>query len=238
MSSSKRHRILELRIDEETYNVLVKRSDEEGFSSLNDYILAIIKHYIRSGAETVSMDKFMSRLKRYVQDMVSAEFSVINTIRRQVMELYDKIDALTSRINEIENKVKELETKLRQQVPATRIERRGRKTGIERLREEKVLFESKLSRLKYRDKFFDYLKRMGAIIIPLRGERVAIDPDFWEEFKRKIFEELDTDNEDVIREKLSPLEYELFVRLRNEPLIFFDARTRKWKPISGLDIFK
>jgi vacuolar-type H+-ATPase subunit I/STV1 len=237
MSSKGKYRILELRIDEETYNVLVKRSDEEGFSSLNDYILAIIKHYIRSGAETVSIDKFMNRIKRYVQDMVSAELSVINTIRRQVTELYDKIDMLSSRIDEIEGKVKELETKI-QQVPVTRIERRGRKTGIERLREEKILFESRLSRLKYRDKFFDYLKRMGAIVIPLRGERVAIDPDFWEEFKRKIFEELDTDNEDIIREKLSPLEYELFVRLRSEPLIFFDARTRRWKPISGLDVFK
>lgn len=237
MADSKRHRILTIRIDEDTYQKLINKAEEEGYAVVSDYILSLINQAIKR--ETAfSLDKLKNRIKRYVQDAVNEQLMVIENLKRQIIDLYDKIDGLEKRIDEIESKVQQLSTRMNQQAPIQR-ERptRQRKTGIERLREEKVLFESRLSGLRYRDKFFSYLERMGAVVIPLRNERVAVDPEFWTNFKKKLFEEIDTDNEEIIREKLSPLEYELFLRLRNEPLIFFDVKTRKWKPISGTGIF-
>ncbi|ADI31462.1 CopG family transcriptional regulator [Staphylothermus hellenicus] len=237
MAGRKKYKVLTIRVDEETYRKLLVKAEEEGYSMISDYILALINQAVRAET-TPSYDKLKTRIKRYVQDVVNEQLMVVENLKRQVIELYDKIDGLEKRINDIDKKIQEISSKITRPTPIRR-ERpvRQRKTGIERLREEKVLFESRLTGLRYRDKFFSYLERMGAIVIPLRGERVAVDAEFWENFKKKLFEEIDTDNEEIIKEKLDPLEYQLFLRLRSEPLIFFDAKTKKWKPISESRIF-
>lgn len=237
MTGKEKYKVLTIRVDEETYRKLLAKAEKEGYSMISDYILALINQAV--GAETIpSLDKLKTRIKRYVQDAVNEQLMVVENLRRQIIELYDKIDELEKRINDIDKKVQEITTKITRPTPIQREKPiRQRKTGIERLKEEKVLFESKLTGLRYRDKFFNYLERMGAVVIPLRGERVAVDAEFWENFKKKLFEEIDTDNDEIIKEKLDPLEYQLFLRLRSEPLIFFDAKTRKWKPISETRIF-
>ena len=226
-----------IRLDEETYNKLIELSEKEGFSVLNDYIVSLIKKAIGKEEYGLEWSKLKIKIERMVQDMVNKQLSVVETIRRQIMDLYDRIDDITNQLNELRKNITDLQAAMTQYKREKQVTR-TRKTGIERLREEKVLFESKLSGLRYKDKFFSYLERMGAIVIPLKGERVAIDPDFWEEFKNKLFNEINTNNEEIIREKLSPLEYELFLRLREEPLIFFDAKTRRWKPIGSLRYLK
>ncbi|MCD6301122.1 MAG: CopG family transcriptional regulator, partial [Staphylothermus sp.] len=180
-----------IKVDEETYNKLIELSEKEGFSVLNDYIVSLIKKAVGKEEYGIEWSKLKSKIERLVQDMVNQQLSVVETIRRQIMDLYDKIDDLSNQINELRKNITELQTTTTQ-YRRKKQETRTRKTGIERLREEKVVFESKLTGLSYKDKFFSYLERMGAIVIPLKGERVAIDLDFWEEFKRKLFNEIDT----------------------------------------------
>ncbi len=38
------------------------------------------------------------------------------------------------------------------------------------------------------ERFFAKLKSSGAKVINLRGEKVAVDPEFWEEFKARVEE--------------------------------------------------
>lgn len=166
-----------IRLDEETYNKLIELSEKEGFSVLNDYIVSLIKKAIGKEEYGLEWSKLKSRIERMVQDMVNKQLSVVGTIRRQIMDLYDRIDDITNQLNELRKNITDLQAAMTQYKREKQVAR-TRKTGIERLREEKVLFESKLSGLRYKDKFFSYLERMGAIVIPLKGERVAIDPDF------------------------------------------------------------
>ncbi|AEM38717.1 hypothetical protein Pyrfu_0848 [Pyrolobus fumarii 1A] len=106
--------------------------------------------------------------------------------------------------------------------------RRRRRTAIEWLKEQGVLFESELMRLRDRDAFFEKLRREGAIVIELPNERVAVDREFWERFKERI-QGLPTVREDEIRALLDEPMFKLFQRLKEAGLIYFDASEGAWK---------
>ncbi|MEM0380347.1 MAG: CopG family transcriptional regulator [Desulfurococcaceae archaeon] len=217
-----------IELDSDTYRRLIEKAESEGYSVLNDYILYLIK---KSIAETINVDveyvfsKLKNRITRIVQDEFNKYSSIITEIRNQLADVYEKIDSLNKTIEELKKSEKtSLKTKA------------GRKTGIDRLREEKVVFESNLPRYIQSDRFFNYLEREGAIVLRLK-ERVAVDPDYWSLFKKILFEEISSDNDDEIREKLGKTGYDLFLKIRDEALIYYDPKRRKWFP-SSKDFFK
>jgi len=220
-------RKITIELDEETYKKLVEQAEKEGYSIITDYIIYLIKRSI-AGEEPVSLNHIIKKLKprieRIVQDETSKYLMLINEIRGKIAELQERIEQLSM---EIDGLKKQLE-----QQPSVKPKQATRKTGIERLREEKVVFESNLPPRLRRDRFFNYLEREGAVILPLSKERVAVDPDYWEEFKKKLFEELNTSNEEAIRKILGSPGYELFMKLKEESLIYYDPRQKKWLPAS------
>jgi len=227
---SKRVRRITIEVDENTYKLLIEKASEEGYSLITDYIVSLIKKNLQA-EQLLSFEDILRRLKprieRMVQDSINKHMEVIENIKRQIVDLYDKVDTLTNTMEELK---KSLEAKpMRKQYI--------RKTGIERLREEKILFESQLPQRIPRDRFFNYLEREGAIILYLEKERIAVDRDYWEEFKHKLFEEINTDDEEVIKDMLGTHGFELFKRLREESIIYYDPYKKKWLPTSR-DYFK
>jgi len=69
---------------------------------------------------------------------------------------------------------------------------------------------------------------MGAIIIKLSKERVAVDPDYWREFKEKL-NEISTNKEEEIASILGSPGYELWRALYLDNAIYFDPKSKKWR---------
>ncbi len=164
------------------------------------------------------LDTLMSRIERRVQDLVNPYTAKIDEVYRRLAEIQEKLE-------EIEEKTKQLEEKIKEYKPR-QVEKR--KTGIERLREQGVVFESELYRLRNRDAFFEYLARSGAKIIEAKNERIALDPEFWEKFTHKL-SEITTSNEDEIKILLTKQEHKLFEKLKESGLLYYDSKSRKWK---------
>jgi len=224
---SSRSRKIVLEIDEDTYKKIVNKAENEGFTTLTDYILMLIKREI--SYETVLnidelYEKLKTRIQRFIEDEMSKYVQLINENRAKIAELYEAIDQL-------KNSVEDLKKRIEQPV-SYKARQTGRKTGIERLREEKVVFESKLPSYIRRDQFFNYLEREGAVVLKLSKERIAVEPSFWSEFKKKLFEEINFDDEEKIKKILDNPGYELFRKLRDEALIYFDSKEKKWHPSS------
>lgn len=220
--SERVHRVT-IELDNDTYRKLVEKAEAEGYTMLKDYILYIIKKSLEEipvDAESI-FTKLKTKIMRLVQDEVNKYSSILTEVRNQIADLYEKIDSLNKIIEEL---------KKTEQTPVIK-QKTMKKTGIERLREEKIVFESNLPKYIQGDRFFKYLEREGAIILPLK-ERVAIDPSYWSLFKRIVFEELSSDDEEEIREKLGKPGYELFIKLRDETLIYYDPKKKKWFPVS------
>ncbi len=201
------------------WKLVVSAIEEQGTGGLTaDSLKPILEEWLES---------LLAKVDRKVQDLVNPYTAKVDELMRKIAELYERIEHVETEIKDIKKKLGEQRTYTQRKIE--------RKSGIERLREQGVVFESELGRLRNRDAFFDYLSRQGAKIINVRGERVAIDPEFWDKFKRKVFDELSTSNEDEIKLLLTKQEYKLFIRLKESGLIYYDSTVRKWRSVEPLD---
>lgn len=228
MKNEKQFREIRVKIPEDAYSVLEKIALREGFSSISDYISSMILNAIKERAVSEdTSEKLKNKLERYIQDELNKRLSIVETLRRQVVEVYEKVGELEQRISGIESALKESRTDEKPRVEAPR------KTAIERLREEKIVYESKLPSRIQRDRLFSYFERMGAVVIKLSRERIAVDPDFWRDFKQKLLNELSSNREEDILSVLGDKGYMLWKTMYTDNMLVFDPKARKWRFIHG-----
>ncbi len=247
---AKKERIIAIRLPEDVYRELEQRARRLGYSLLSDYLRDIIyrelgykdkEEYTRRIVEEIlesrlsalgkvqDAEKIAARLEKRLQDLINPWTAKIDQLSNRVAELYEKIETLEEKIKSLE----EAEASKREQVQRYRapVESRReprRRTAIERLREQGVVFEHDVQWLRDRDAFFERLRREGAIILNIGGERVAVDPSFWQNFREKV-EQLPTPNDEEARILLTEQQYQLFRKLKESGLIFFDASRRAWR---------
>jgi len=229
MSGKHEKREVRILIDDELYEELRKKALELGFSDVSSYILDIVSRSLtteKAGEE--SLERIRSRLERYVQDEINKGLAQIETIRRQVADIIQRLEELEERVKSIEEHrgpgVSEVEREAKPGKPY--------KTGIERLRDDKVVFESTLPARIQRDRLFSYFERMGAVVLHLSRERVAVDSEFWREFKEKLFNRVKTNSEEELKKSLGEKGYMLWKALYEDNMIVYDPKTRSWKPVS------
>lgn len=234
---------LALKIPSDVYSKLLEKSKKLGYKEVSDYVAALIDKDL---GEPYSIDERISRLEsainelrkgdvgrleshlmRRVQDLVNPVAAEVSKINLKLAELIEDIDKLKERIEALEKTSEERKT-YRYGYEARE---KAKKTGIERLKEEGVIFESEVKGLRDRDRFFSYLERSGAKVIEARDERVAVDRELWNSFREKLFEEVATSNEEEVERQLSRVEVKLFKKLRESGLIYYDSVEKKWKPV-------
>ncbi|RLG81660.1 MAG: CopG family transcriptional regulator [Thermoprotei archaeon] len=225
----KKRKKIVLELDENSYRELVTRAEREGFSLISDFIIALIKSYIEKKHPVLALPELRSRVKRIVEDEMNKYMEALSSLKNQLAGLYERVERLELAFNDLAKKLEEK--------PAARPQTAVKKTGMERLREEKVVFESALPQRLRRDRFFNYLKREGAVVVHLNRERIAVDPEYWKTFSRLLFEELHTDDEEEIKRVLGAKGFELFRKLREESAIYYDPNKKRWF-LTSKDYFK
>lgn len=215
-----------VQIPEELYNSLIELAKKSGYADINEYIVYVLEtHLGEKPFPEEALDRVKIKLERYIQDELNKRLAVIENLKKQLTDLYEKIETLASRIDRLEQSSKDQAS-----TPTSR--EQARKSGIERLREEKVVFESRLPSRIQRDRLFSYFERMGAVVLKLSKERIAIDPDYWKEFKNKLLNELSTNRDEDVLSVLGQVGYELWKTLYSDNAIIFDPRTKKWRFIT------
>lgn len=218
---------LKIRISRDVYEKLKALAERKGFPDVSTLIEETVKQQVLGpeSAREAELERLRQRLERRIQDELNKSLSVIDSLRRQLTELYERVDHLESIVKELSERKPEA----KQPLPA----QRGKtyKTGIERLREDKILFESTLPPRIQRDAFFSYLEREGAVVLKLSRERIAVDRGFWEEFKEKLFKTVTSNKEDEIKQALGEKGYALWRALYDDNLVIYDPKTRSWKPL-------
>ncbi|MEZ0290331.1 MAG: hypothetical protein ABWJ42_04500 [Sulfolobales archaeon] len=246
---------IRLSISESTYRELQNKAEREGYKSVEEFILSIVQSYLkRSLVAEKPLSEELARLERRMMDLVNKYTSKVDELAHRMSELYEIIDDLRDKYSELNNKYEEIkkiveispqktrrverEEKIQEktevkrerehrETPETR-ETPAKKTAIEVLREQKIIFESAItSKIRDRDSFFKRLESDGAKVIKLSNERIAVDPDFWSEFLKKL-DSIKEDSEEIIKRSLSREEYRLFERLKKDGLIAYSTISKKW----------
>jgi len=165
-------------------------------------------------------DLLEKKLFRKFQDELNAYTGKVEQVLQKQAEIIEKFEALEERVKKLEGDVIQKKNV-----------RRGKPDKCEILRKELIVFESDVARkgsVTNRDAFFRSLERdCGAEILEVKGQRVAVDPNFWSEFKEKL-NTLDTNDESKLKKVLGKEGYELLKTLWEGGLVYYDSVNKRW----------
>jgi uncharacterized coiled-coil protein SlyX len=232
-------KIVTVKLDNEIYEELLKKAKEEGFLTVSEYIYSLILRTIERGGKevkeggeeskkTVPVERLLTIVERKVLDTINPFTQKIDDISRKIAFIIERLETLEEKVNSVEEKVKSLEKTSEEVQPKEAITKKPRKTAIDILKEQKVIFERDIaSKIRDRDTFFSKLQREGAIVVEGKDERFAVDPQFWQQLLEKL-NNIRTNNDEELKKMLDPLEYKVVQKLRESALLVFDSSSRTW----------
>ncbi|MCH4814382.1 MAG: CopG family transcriptional regulator [Saccharolobus sp.] len=228
-------RIISIKLTEEEYKELEERARKEGFVLLSDFVKSLIfSTSSYSHGSQVDNAQVVSRIEKKMQDMINPFTSQIDELKQKIAILTERIEILEEKLGESKDTTKDMNKKPKKSFESKSLniksEPQHKKTAIDILRDQGVIYESEL-KLNNPDAFFDKLETQGAIVITTDPERIAIDSNFYEEFKKKIAS-ISTSDEIEVQKYLTKQEYKLFQKLRQYSVIYFDADSKSWKFVS------
>ncbi len=246
-------KVVAFKVDDETYKKLEELARSKGLLSVSEVAKIVLLKALEEGAHhkipssdveggshraRQVIEKLLVVIDRKIQDKINPFTSKIDDLARKYAELVERIESLEDRIRVVEQRVASIEDRLGSAVKtgttvsSERSElkkERKKRSVMEILREQGVLFESDIAnRIRDRDTFFLKLQRLGAVVLELKNERVAVDPEFWKEFIDKV-QKMSTNSEEEIAKILDEREFRLFKALRESALIYFDAVSGRWR---------
>ncbi|MGC9104912.1 MAG: hypothetical protein ACP5HQ_00560 [Thermoprotei archaeon] len=218
-----------IKLSDEEYRELEQRARHEGYSLVTDYVRNLVFTCKGSSAQPIDVSLLSSKLERKIQDVLMPFTSEIDAIKRELAGIHEKLDKLSVPVTpqpvaqEKPRPVRE-ERAAYQEKPK---EGEKKKTAMELLKDQGVVYESELS-LRNPDAYFAKLESEGARIIVTERERIAAHPDFFEKFVNDL-SQLRTPDVSEASSRLSEKEAKLFRKLVNEGLAYFDSESQSWK---------
>jgi len=210
-----------LSITEPVYNKIKEIASRRGFSTLADTIayLVTLDDIITTSSGNVTTTS--GNIIRKFEDLINAYTSKIDEQIRKDAEIIERIDELKELIQSI--------TKTSEKSGKSDKEGKPKKDLCEILADEGVIYESEIvGKIKNRDSFFRKLENVcSAEVFEAKGQRVAIDKGFFEEFMKKL-ESLDTNDESKIKKVLGTKGHKLLKTLWEGGLVYYDSVNKRW----------
>jgi len=228
-----------IKLSDEEYKEIEERARKEGYALVSEYVRAVLLSSSPQSSLSSSLNvndlasQISSKLERKVQDLLNPFTAQIEDLKRKTAEIIEKIDEIESKPtkNTSEEEEEKEEKNLRRNLDQSKFEqprKEGeRKTAMDILNEQGVVFESEL-KLRNTDAYFSKLEREGAKVIYLEKERIAMSQDFYDNFVRKL-KEIKTSDPEEAASKLDPKEAKLFKKLVAEASVIFDSDGKYWK---------
>ena len=104
----------------------------------------------------------------------------------------------------------------------------GKKTAIEVLREAKVRCVSDMKSAKNPEAVIEKMKASGAVVVRTDEDVCAVDPEYWEKFKRVLGEAKTPNDSEVLSRLRDEKMKRLFQLLRKAGALYLDAKSREW----------
>jgi DNA repair exonuclease SbcCD ATPase subunit len=169
---------------------------------------------------------------RKFEDLINAYTSKIDLIMTRLSEVIERLDSLESRLKVVESTppTKASPTERVVGKSSTTTESKPKKDLCEVLESEKVIYESSVAgKIKNLDAYFSKVaEECGAEVLEVKDQRVAVEPNFWNEFKEKLTT-LNTNDESAIKKVLGTKGHKLLKTLWEGGLIYYDSVNSKWE---------
>ena len=176
--------------------------------------------YSRSSYGSGARSSKFKSARDYDEDPLLAVLGRVESLLSEIVERLERIETAINRLGQQGTQHTE---------KRARHEKQQRRTGIDILVEQGVLFEKDLKNIRNTDAFFDYLRRNGAVVVETKSEgRIAISPEYLNSFLDGIREY--TTAEEALY-SLQGKEKRLFSALVEEGLLVREKTG--WKLVTG-----
>ena len=176
-----------------------------------------------------SLEKLYRRIEREVQKLLIPWTEKIDDLAKRLAQLTEEVEEIKNKLSQEGGKEGVVEGAERKRWHSEEQREKKRFTALDRLKAQGIIFESDLRTIRFKDSFFEKLKRGGAKIISTsRYGRIAVHPETWERFMQVLNESASGDDAEVL-EKLDDEHLKmLFSALREDGLLIFDRSLGRW----------
>ncbi|MEM1686030.1 MAG: hypothetical protein QXO93_05855 [Acidilobaceae archaeon] len=224
MSKTEDKVIIKIELSRGEYEALKAISRREGYNLVSEYVKSVVKKALGERGEKVEglsvkelSEAIGKRIERIVSDLMNPYTGKIDDISRKISDIITILESIS------QEKEKTAKTIVR--------EAKKPITAIERLKSQGVVFSEDVQWMKSPEKFFEKLKKEGAIVLEYGGERIAIDPDLWESFREEVqsISIRDVDEASTLIESfLGESAGKLFRKLAKIGLLLYDEDNGVW----------
>ncbi|MEM0491488.1 MAG: hypothetical protein QXD80_00780 [Acidilobaceae archaeon] len=224
MSKTEDKVIIKIELSRGEYEALKAISRREGYNLVSEYVKSVVKKALEERGEKVEglsvkelSEAIGKRIERIVSDLMNPYTGKIDDISRKISDIITILESIS------QEKEKTAKTIVR--------EAKKPITAIERLKSQGVVFSEDVQWMKSPEKFFEKLKKEGAIVLEYGGERIAIDSDLWESFREEVqsISIRDVDEAStLIESSLGESAGKLFRKLAKIGLLLYDEDNGVW----------
>ncbi|MEM2223172.1 MAG: hypothetical protein QXR02_05415 [Acidilobaceae archaeon] len=224
MSRTEDKVIIKIELSRGEYEALKAISRREGYNLVSEYVKSVVKKALEERGEKVEglsvkelSEAIGKRIERIVSDLMNPYTGKIDDISRKISDIITILESIS------QEKEKTAKTIVR--------EAKKPITAIERLKSQGVVFSEDVQWMKSPEKFFEKLKKEGAIVLEYGGERIAIDSDLWESFREEVqsISIRDVDEAStLIESSLGESAGKLFRKLAKIGLLLYDEDNGVW----------
>jgi hypothetical protein len=215
-----RGRYSNLSVRREVREELDKLREELRINDLSDLLILLVKTY-RDYTNTVSKleDTLTNAVSKAVREAISSLTNTVSTTAG------GKTPA-TSISSSMETSSHA--TKGSMDIHGHVTQGSKRKTAVEVLREVKVRCVSEMRGARNPEAVIDKMKAGGAVIVRTDEDVCAVDPEYWDLFKRRLNEIKTPDDREVLSKLRDEKMKRLFQLLRKPGALYLDNKTREW----------
>ena len=193
-----------LSVRREVREELEKLRSELKVNDLNDLLIVLVKTY-----------------REHTNIISKLEEILTNTISKAVKE------ALSSYTNTISTPPSPHATQssVESKQHATQS---SKKTAVEILREVKVRCISDMRSARNPEAIIERMRSGGATVVRTEEDVCAVDPEYWDLFKKKLNESKTPDDKEILSRLRDEKMKKLFQLLRKAGALYLDAKTKEW----------
>jgi predicted DNA-binding protein len=214
--------VISVRVSKSVYEVLDKLARENGIS-LYEYVRRLLEDHVNVHVSAqVSGEVSTQVSSQEVERKLSELTSRINTIMSAISALQEADRELAKRLSEVESRISE-QSKSDSKASSGRSEK---KTAIEILREVKVRCISDMRSARNPEAVIERMRAGGAVVIRTDEDVCAVDPDYWDLFKKRLEEVKTADDKEVLSRLGDEKMKKLFQLLRKPGALYLDNKKR------------
>ncbi len=236
---------VKLEFTEDEYRRIVDEARRRGYALPRDMLKDIILDCLERSGEArgydVKIDErklaeaISRRVERTIADLINPFTAKIDEIQQRLADIIESVEASSQKHSQ--ERYDQGRSEYRYHSESRRAQWRSSEEhsqpgAIDRLKQQKVVFESDVSWMRAPERFFRKLEREGAVVLDAGGERIAADREFWSEFKRSLSEVGIRDPDEaasLVESMLGVKAGELFRKLVKAGLAYYNDEAGVWE---------